>query len=79
MTTTYEQRFVSFIDIVGFVDAIERPLDDAALPAGMRRILSISTSSSPLHGPPAQSRRTRPRSARAGMPEHRSGKVGRGR
>lgn len=79
MTTTYEQRFVSSIDILGFADAIERPRDNAALPAGIRRILSISTFSSSLHGLPAQSRRTRPRSARAGMPEHRSGKVGRGR
>lgn len=53
MTTTYEQRFVSFIDILGFADAIERSRDDAALAADIRHILSTAPFSSPLHGPPS--------------------------
>lgn len=52
MSATYRDRIVSFIDILGFANAIERSASDQALVEGIYAALNTAPFSSPLHGPP---------------------------
>ena len=52
MTHEYVDQIISFLDILGFADAIERSATDPALTAEIRRALTLAPFSSPLLGPP---------------------------
>jgi hypothetical protein len=52
MPATYQDRIVSFIDILGFADAIERSATDPVLTEAIHAALRTAPFSSPLHGPP---------------------------
>jgi hypothetical protein len=52
MPATYQNRIVSFIDILGFANAIERSASDPALTDDIYAALRTAPFSSPLHGPP---------------------------
>ena len=53
MQTEYQNRFVSFIDILGFANAIERSATSQTLTNGIHEALRTAPFSSPLHGPPS--------------------------
>lgn len=48
----YRERIVSFIDILGFANAIERSSTDPALTEDLRKVLTTAPFSSPMYGPP---------------------------
>jgi hypothetical protein len=49
----YSDRYIAFIDILGFAALIDRSTRDPTLPMQLFRALELGASASPAHGPPS--------------------------